>query len=291
MPPTVGPAAPTSTLPPAATAAPAAGTATAATPVSAATRMPANVPPSPSPATASSTYLAVARGDDPAEVAQRALRALGGMERFVQKGQSVLVKPIICVAYHGPEYAATTNPQVVAALVQMCREAGASSVTVMDYPFGGPPDQAYKISQIGDAVRAAGGRMVTMTALKFKDTEIPEGKDIHKWPAYQDALRADVIINVPIAKHHNLARLTLAHKNLMGLIQNRKRIHSNLSDRLADLATLFKPRLTVVNAYSMLMANDPTGGSLSDVKLERTLIASHDIVWGLREITRKWKTP
>jgi uncharacterized protein (DUF362 family) len=64
----------------------------------------------------------------------------------------------------------------------------------------------------------------------------------------------------------------------MGLIQNRESIHGNLSDRLADLATLFKPRLTVVDAYRMLMANGPTGGSLSDVKLAKTVIASHDIV-------------
>ena len=96
-----------------------------------------------------STYLAVARGDDPAQLVRRAIKALGGMERFVKSGQSVIVKPNICVAYHPPEYAVTTNPQVVAELVKLCREAGASSVTVMDHPFGGTAEQAYKISQIG----------------------------------------------------------------------------------------------------------------------------------------------
>ncbi|MBI5879224.1 MAG: DUF362 domain-containing protein [Chloroflexi bacterium] len=276
VPPTITPE------PPEPTAATAPAPTASSTPATrAATALPTKAQPTPvaaAPTAPVGTYLAVARGDDPAELARRAVRALGGMERFVQKGQSVLVKPNICVAYHGPEYAATTNPQVVAAIVQMCREAGASSVTVMDYPFGGSADQAYKISQIGDAVRAAGGQMVTMTALKFKETDIPAGKDIHKWPVYQDALKADVLIDVPIAKHHNLARLTLAHKNLMGLIQNRESIHSGIGERLADLATLFKPRLTIVDAYRMLMANGPTGGSLSDVKLQKTLIASADIV-------------
>jgi len=225
-----------------------------------------------------STYLAVARGDDPAQLARRAVQALGGMERFVKSGQSVIVKPNICVAYHGPEYAATTNPQVVAELVKLCREAGASSVTVMDHPFGGTAEQAYKISQIGDAVKAAGGQMMVMSSIKFKETNIPSGRDIKKWPIFQDALKADVIIDVPIAKHHGTTRLTLAAKNLMGLTENRGSLHANLGERIVDLYTLFKPKLIVVDAYRMLMNNGPTGGDLNDVKLAKTLIASHDIV-------------
>jgi uncharacterized protein (DUF362 family) len=225
-----------------------------------------------------STYLAVARGDDPAQLARRAIKALGGMERFVKSGQSVIVKPNICVAYHPPEYAVTTNPQVVAEVVKLCLEAGASSVTVMDHPFGGTAEEAYKISQIGDAVKAAGGQMVLMSSIKFKDTDIPQGKEIKKWPIFQDALKADVIIDVPIAKHHSLAVLTLAGKNLMGLTERREGLHPNLGERMMDLYTLLRPKLIVVDAYRMLMNNGPTGGDLNDVKLAKTLIASHDIV-------------
>jgi uncharacterized protein (DUF362 family) len=227
---------------------------------------------------ADAAYLSVARGEDPAVLTQRAVKALGGIERFVKQGQSVVIKPNICVAYHPPEYAVTTNPQVVAALVTMCLEAGASSVKVMDYPFGGTPQEAYKISQISDAVQAAGGDMVVMNPIKFKETDIPEGKSIHKWPAYQDALNADVLIDVPIAKTHSLTRLTLAAKNLLGLVQNREGLHYNLGQNLPDLVTLFKPKLIVVDAYRILMANGPTGGNLDDVKLTKTIIASHDIV-------------
>lgn len=269
---------PTATMPPAPTTAAAAAT----TPGALATATPAATPSAtPLPPTVvpqEAAYVAVARGDDPAQLTRRAIQALGGMERFVRPGQTVLVKPNICVAYHGPEFAATTNPQVVAAVVQMCREAGAASVSVMDYPFGGTPEQAYKVSQIGDAVRAAGGQMVVMSALKFKESNIPSGKDIKRWVVYQDALKADVLIDVPIAKHHNLVRLTLASKNLMGLVENRSLLHSNLDQRLPDLITLFKPKLTIVDAYRMLMANGPTGGNLADVKLAKTVIASHDIV-------------
>jgi uncharacterized protein (DUF362 family) len=148
----------------------------------------------------------------------------------------------------------------------------------MDHPFGGTAEKAYQISQIGDAVKAAGGQMVVMGSAKFRDTPIPEGKDIKKWLIYQDALKFDVLIDVPIAKHHGLARLTLAGKNLMGLTENRGGLHPNLGERLVDLYTLFRPRLIVVDAYRMLMNNGPTGGNLNDVKLAKTVIASHDIV-------------
>jgi uncharacterized protein (DUF362 family) len=268
VPPTVLPTEALKPVAPTATTAAARATATLTPPTA----------PAQATATPSSAYMAVARGDDPATLTRRAVKAVGGMERFVKSGQSVIIKPNICVAYHGPEYAATTNPQVVAALVTLCREVGASSVTVMDHPFGGTAEQAYKISQIGDAVKAAGGQMVVMGSAKFRDTLIPEGKDIKKWLVYQDALKADVIIDVPIAKHHDLARLTLAGKNLMGLTENRGNLHPNLGERLVDLYTLFKPKLIVVDAYRILMANGPTGGNLNDVKLAKTVIASHDIV-------------
>ena len=222
-------------------------------------------------------YLAAVHGADPAAITRRAIAALGGIERFVRPGDDVIVKPNICVAYHGPEYAATTNPQVVAALVSLCLEAGAGRVRVMDSPFGGTPEQAYKISGIEEAVKAAGGEMELMSSFKFGQTAIPQGQDITEWPVYQDALQA-VLIDVPIAKHHSMARLTLGTKNLMGLIEDRGSIHRNMGQRLADLSSLFRPALTVVDAVRILMDNGPTGGDLNDVKQTDLVIASHDIV-------------
>lgn len=232
-------------------------------------------PPAP---TAGPAYLAVVRGADPAAIVERAVAALGGMERFCRPGYRVIIKPNICTAYHGPEYASTTNPDVVAALVRLCLGAGAGRVQVMDSPFGGTAKQAYKTSGIQAAVEAAGGEMVLMPGAKFRATAIPQGVDIQEWPVYRDALDADVLINVPIAKHHNLARLTLGGKNLMGLIEDRGGIHSRIGPRLADLATLFRPALTVVDAVRILVDNGPTGGNLADVKETNTVIASHDMV-------------
>jgi uncharacterized protein (DUF362 family) len=209
---------------------------------------------------------------------QRAISALGGIERFVKPGNDVIIKPNICVAYHSYEYAATTNPWVVGALVKLCKGAGAARVRVMDFSFGGTPAQAYAISGIQEQVTAAGGEMETPARMKFVKSDIPQGQDIHDWLIYEDVLKADVLINVPIAKHHSLAKLTLGMKNLMGVVQNRESLHTNLGQRLADLASRVKPALTVVDAVRILTANGPTGGNLDDVKKLDTVIASPDIV-------------
>jgi uncharacterized protein (DUF362 family) len=230
------------------------------------------------PGIASLPDLAVARHGDPETLARRALAALGGMERFVRPGANVVIKPNICVAYNTYEYAATTNPWVVAALVRMSLEAGAASVRVMDFPFGGTAKEAYQRSGIAAEVAAAGGEMVSMPRLRFVTTSLPEGQDLREAEIFEDILNADVLINVPIAKHHSLARLTLGMKNLMGTVLDRTSIHHNMGQRLADLAGRIRPALTVVDAVRILTNHGPTGGSLDDVKQLDTLIASPDIV-------------
>jgi len=235
--------------------------------------------PRPTPTLApEQTYLAVARGSDPQAITRAAVAAIGGIERFVKSGHDVILKPNICVDYRTYEYGATTNPQVVAALVELCLGAGAARVRVMDTPFGGGPQVAYAHSGIADAVTAAGGEMEIMNRAKFKKTAIPQGQDITAWPVYADLLTADVLINIPIAKHHNLTRLSLGGKNLLGVVQRPNELHFNLGQRVADLASLVRPTLTVVDAVRTLVHNGPTGGNLDDVRQRDTVIASHDMV-------------
>ena len=222
--------------------------------------------------------LAVARGGEPEAMVRRTLAALGGMERFVSPGDDVIVKPNICVAYHTYEYAATTNPWVVGELVRLALEAGAKRVRVMDNPFGGSAEQAYVKSGIQEQVVRAGGQMETMARFKYVDVNLPEAQDLRRCKIYDAVLKADVLIDVPIAKDHGLARLTLGMKNLMGVIFDRPAMHRNLGQRLADLSSRVRPTLTVVDAVRMLMRHGPTGGNLDDVKQMDTVIASPDIV-------------
>ena len=267
--------APTATTPPAATVAVPASTAP-----SAATELPTAEPAANSPtAEAGSAYLAVVHGTDPAEITRRAVAAVGGIERFMQPGADVIIKPNICTAYHGPEYASTTNPQVVAALVSLCLGAGARRVRVMDFPFGGTPQASYAKSGIAEAVKTAGGEMEVMSTMKYRELDIPDGRKIKKWEVYGEILDADLLINVPIAKDHSAAGLTLGMKNLMGVVKDRNGMHARgLHQTIADLNSAVRPQLTIVDAVRILVANGPTGGNLDDVKQTDTVIASADVI-------------
>jgi|WetSurMetagenome_2_1015567.scaffolds.fasta_scaffold85839_2 uncharacterized protein (DUF362 family) len=283
----IPPAEPTRTLFPTAAAIPPTARPNAATPTTVTTGNPTAAPtiepapPPAAPATAAAAYLAVARGAgaDPAELTRRAIAALGGIEQFVKPGADVIVKPNICNAYHGPEYASTTNPDVVAAIIALCLGAGAKRVRVMDFPFGGSPQASYETSGIAAAVKAAGGEMATMNRLKFNKTAIPQGKILRSSNICSDILDADTVINVPIAKTHGSATLTLGMKNLMGVIQDRNTLHARgLHQCIADLNSAVKPQLTVVDAIRILAANGPTGGNLDDVQRLDIIIASADVV-------------
>jgi uncharacterized protein (DUF362 family) len=248
-----------------------------ATPSSPASSTPPTAAPS-SGTLPGTAYMAVARGESPAEMVKASVNALGGIERFIKPGNDVIIKPNICVAHRTFEYAATTNPEVVGTLTALCIGAGAKQVRVMDFPFGGTAEAAYIHSGIAEKVTAAGGKMENMADYKYREAEIPDGQDLKKWEIYGDALDADVLINVPIAKHHSLARLTLGMKNLMGLIQNRNQLHSNLGQRIADITSVLRPELTVIDAVRILTNHGPQGGSPDDVKVTNTVIASHDVV-------------
>jgi len=235
------------------------------------TRLP---PPTPG---AGSTYLAVARGgDDPEALVRRAVAALGGMERFVPKGANVVIKPNVCTAGRAYEYAATTNPWVVGAVVKLAREAGAARVRVFDNPFGGTAEDAFASSGIAEQVAAAGGEVEYPSAMKFVSVDLPAGETLKSTVVYGDVFDADVLINVPLPKHHSLAQLTIGMKNMLGVVRDRPLMHASLNQKLVDLNQFLVPTLTIVDAVRILTANGPTGGNLEDVRKLDTVIATHD---------------
>jgi uncharacterized protein (DUF362 family) len=232
----------------------------------------------PTPTSMEYPYLVVTHGDDPEQHIRQGIKALGGMERFMKAGADVIIKPNICVPDRTYEYAATTNPWVVGALVKVCLEAGAKRVRVMDFPFGGPAEECYRSSGIQEQVASAGGEMEVMIPLKYKEYDIPDAVSLKKVSIYEDIQKADLLIDVPIAKTHGLAVLTLGLKNLMGTIEDRGSIHQNFDDRIVDLSTIVRPHLTIIDAIRTLMNNGPTGGNLNDVKLQNTMVFSQDTV-------------
>ena len=207
---------------------------------------------------------------------ETAIAALGGMDRFVSEGDTVWVKPNIGWNRR-PELAANTNPDVVGTLVRMCREAGAGSVKVGDHPCH-PARQAYRNSGIAKAVEAAGGKMVYLDQKRYKDMPLG-GEFLEKWPIYLEIVEADLVINVPIVKHHGLTKCSLAMKNYMGVIGgNRSTWHQNMAACVADITRFMQPKLTVLDAVRVLTDHGPQGGNLDDVDVRGIVAAGTDIV-------------
>jgi len=207
---------------------------------------------------------------------EAAVASLGGMDRFVTKGDTVWIKPNIGWNRR-PELAANTNPDVVGALVRMCQDAGAKTVKVGDHPCH-PARQAYRNSGITKTVETAGGKMVYLDEKRFKDMSL-NGEYLKKWPVYLEVAEADLVINVPILKHHGLTRCSMAMKNYMGVIGgNRSAWHQNMAACLADITRFMKPQITVLDAVRVLTAHGPQGGDPEDVEVRGIVAAGTDIV-------------
>jgi len=202
--------------------------------------------------------LVVSEGTDPNSLIEKGFAALGGIGALVQKGATVVLKPNFSVARKAEE-AATTNPQLVAAVVKQCLAAGAKEVKVIDYPFQSPAVCLIN-SGIKAAVEAAGGKAYAANSQSFY-TQVDTGGQTLKTVMYsKDVVNADVFINFPILKHHSITKLTLGLKNMMGLVWDRGYFHStDLIQCIAELAAFRRPHLTIVDATRGITNNGPTG--------------------------------
>ncbi len=226
---------------------------------------------------AQTPVLAVAEGKDYAGITVKALGALGGMRRFVRNGDTVVVKPNIGWD-RSPEQAANTHPLVVRAVVEDCLRAGAGKVKVFDRPCN-DERRCYVNSGMTAALRD-----LKKVELKFIEDErfrkvAINGAVLREWELYGEAMSANVFINVPVAKHHGLTRLSLGIKNVMGVMGgNRGKIHRNIGPALADINGALKSHLVVIDATRVLTDHGPQGGDLRDVRVLNKVIASTDIV-------------
>jgi uncharacterized protein (DUF362 family) len=212
---------------------------------------------------------------------EKAVEGIGGLKRFVGRGDVVWIKPNIAWD-RTPELAANTNPDMVATLVRLCFEAGAKTVKVGDHPCD-LAEKTYHSSGIADAARKAGAEVLFVDPNRFRKTAIG-GERVKSIPVYPAILDCDLVINVPVVKHHGLATVTACMKNYMGVIDDRRSFHQALPECLADLTRFMKPRICVLDGIRILKAHGPKGGNPDDVELKTTVAAGVDVValdaWG-----------
>jgi uncharacterized protein (DUF362 family) len=223
-----------------------------------------------------------------AKLTEKAIEAIGGMGRFVKKGDVVWVKPNIAWD-RKPELAANTNPDVVAAVIKLCLAAGAKTVKVGDFPVN-PAPKTYESTGIAAAAKAAGAEVLLLDKSRFKEMDI-KGEKIKTLPVCPDMIECDLLINVPIVKHHRLSQMTMCMKNYMGCVDKRNVMHQDLATSIADVTRFMKPRLSILDAIRILKANGPSSAKIEDVETKLTLAAGLDVValdaWGAEVAGKK----
>lgn len=220
--------------------------------------------------------LGLARGGDPARLVQAAIASVGGVERFIRPGDTVLLKPNMAWD-RTPAQGANTHPAVVGEVARLCRGAGAKRVIVADVPVHDAARTAER-SGIRAAALAAGAEVAFPPAVAFTDAAL-DGTVLARWEVLAVLFEADKLINLPVVKEHSLSRMTCGFKNWYGLLGGtRARLHQEIDQCIADLAHAIRPTLTVVDATRVMVRGGPTGGRLDDIVAMDTVAAGTDPV-------------
>jgi len=220
----------------------------------------------------------VARGKDPARLAEAALEAHGGLAATISKGDTVLLKPNI--GWDRPaRTAANTNPQIVRTVAERCVEAGAKKVIVSDNSCNNPA-RCFDRSGIRKELAGLPVDLLIPTERDFVEVDVG-GETVKKWPVLRAYFECDRLINLPVAKHHSSAVLTLGMKNWYGILGGgrlRGQLHQEMATGIVDLAQFARPDLTLLDAFRVIFRNGPQGGSLADTKDLHTVALSADPV-------------
>jgi uncharacterized protein (DUF362 family) len=207
---------------------------------------------------------------------RKTFEAAGGMGSFVSKGDVVAIKPNISWA-RAPHLAATTNPEVLEAVIELCQEAGAKKVRIVDHTIHGAK-RCFAVTGAGMVAKNTGADLVHPRSSLMRDMKMG-GNRLDVWPVFMPVVEADTLINLPVAKVHGLSGLTLGMKNWIGAVGGRRNaLHQDIHQTIVDLAHYFKPDVTLIDATRVMVHNGPSGGSLSDVVVMNRLILSNDPV-------------
>lgn len=222
--------------------------------------------------------LVVVRGNNLPEMLDKGLEPLGGIKAYVKPGQTVVIKPNIGWDVK-PELAANTNPELVKRLIVLCKEAGAKEVCVFDHTCDNW-QRSYENSGMQKACAEVGAKLVPGNdEAMYREVSSEKGEKLKKAKIHELYLDCDVVINIPVLKHHSGARMTCCMKNLMGVVWDRGFYHRNDLQRcIAEVLFIRKPTLNIVDAYNVMVRNGPKGKDATDLVKMESLVISPDIV-------------
>jgi len=221
--------------------------------------------------------LAIAHGPAHDQTVRAALGALGGMGRFIKKGDVVMIKPNVAFD-RPPALAATTHPDALRAVAKLCFEAGAHKVIVADNPINSPTGCFFK-SGLTAVAADMGLDLLYPETNAFAPLSL-DGEILKEWTFFSTPFKhATKVIGLAPCKDHNLCHASMTMKNWYGLLGGRRnQFHQHIHSIVSDFALMMKPTLVILDGMSVLMSNGPTGGRLSDVKPMNTIVAGTDML-------------
>ncbi len=207
---------------------------------------------------------------------EKTFDAAGGIGRFVSRGDVVVIKPNISWA-RPPQLAASTNPDVLQAVIELCQAAGAKEVRIADNTIH-DARRCFAITGVGEVAKKTGAELIFPRSSLMREMKL-RGKRLDVWPVFVPVVEGDKLINLPVAKHHALSTLTLGMKNWIGAVGGRRSaLHQDVHQTIVDLSRFFKPTVTLIDATRIMIRNGPSGGSAADVATRNTVILSDDQV-------------
>jgi uncharacterized protein (DUF362 family) len=242
--------------------------------------VPFNLPRTAQAGTGNEAFIVDAKGQTPGftikDLTRKTFAAAGGMQRFIAKGDVVVIKPNLSWA-RAPQLAATTHPEVLKTVIELCQEAGAKKVRIADHTIHGA-ERCFAVTGAGLVAKETGADLVFPRSSLMRDMKL-NGHRLDVWPVFTPIVEADKLINLPVAKVHGLSDLTLGMKNWIGAVGGRRyALHQDIHQTIVDLAQFFRPTITLIDAIRVMIQNGPSGGSMADVAVMNRLILSNDPV-------------
>ena len=230
--------------------------------------------------TGQESFIIDAKGRTPGyairDLTRKTFEAAGGIQKFISKGDVVVVKPNISWA-RAPQLAATTHPEVLKSVIELCQEAGAKKVRIVDHTIHGA-NRCFAVTGAGSVAKKTGADLVFPRSSLMREMKL-NGHRLDVWPVFTPIVEADKLINLPVAKVHSLSELTLGMKNWIGAVGGRRyALHQDIHQTIVDLAQFFQPTITLIDATRIMTKNGPSGGSMADVAVMNRLILSNDPV-------------
>lgn len=202
----------------------------------------------------------VIHGKDKTKLMNAAIQVIeqnGGLGSNVKK----LTLKVNAAWARTPEQGANTHPELIDAFIAGVRKSGVKEVLVPEHPCN-PGRTAFKRSGIEDVCKKHKIKMIDLKENKesYRVVEIPNGLKLKEAKVAAEYLDTDCIVNIPVAKHHSGPKLSMAMKNWMGIVEDRREWHRlDLPQCIADFCTFIKPTWTLIDATRCMLDSGPQG--------------------------------